>query len=74
MADLIGFIGISLVSLITLLVARRWPAISKILFTALIIRILFLLLGHYLIFTLINESTNSTELFAVESEVMKSYP
>ena len=49
MADLIGFIGISLVSLITLLVARRWPAISKILFTALIIRILFLLLGHYLI-------------------------
>jgi len=32
------------------------------------------LLGHYCIFTLINESTNSTELFAVESEVMKSYP
>ncbi len=32
------------------------------------------LLGHYCIFTLINESTKSTELFAVESEVMKSYP
>ena len=32
------------------------------------------LLGHYCIFTLINESTTSTELFAVESEVMKSYP
>jgi hypothetical protein len=32
------------------------------------------LLGHYCIFTLINDSTKSTELFAVESEVMKSYP
>jgi len=32
------------------------------------------LLGHYCIFTLINDSSNSTELFAVESEVMKSYP
>ena len=32
------------------------------------------LLGHYCIFTLINESTTATELFAVESEVMKSYP
>jgi hypothetical protein len=32
------------------------------------------LLGHYCIFTLINESPLATELFAVESEVMKSYP
>ena len=32
------------------------------------------LLGHYCIFTLINESSLATELFAVESEVMKSYP
>ena len=32
------------------------------------------LLGHYCIFTLINESSLPTELFAVESEVMKSYP
>jgi len=32
------------------------------------------LLGHYCIFTLINDSSTSTELFAVESEVMKSYP
>ena len=32
------------------------------------------LLGHYCIFTLINESSKATELFAVESEVMKSYP
>jgi len=32
------------------------------------------LLGHYGIFTLTNKSTQSTELFAVESEIMKSYP
>ena len=32
------------------------------------------LLGHYCIFTVTNTSTAATELFAVESEVMKSYP
>ena len=32
------------------------------------------LLGHYCIFTLINESSKKIELFAVESEVMKSFP
>ena len=32
------------------------------------------LLGHYCIFTLVNESTLPTELFAVESDIMKSYP
>lgn len=32
------------------------------------------LLGHYCIFTLINENTTATELFAVESDIMKSYP
>ena len=31
-------------------------------------------LGHYMVFTLTNSSTTATELFAVESEVMKSYP
>ena len=31
-------------------------------------------LGHYMIFTLTNASTSATELFAVESEVMKSNP
>jgi len=31
-------------------------------------------LGHYCVFTLENSSTNKIELFAVESEVMKSYP
>ena len=31
-------------------------------------------LGHYCVFTLENNSTTKVELFAVESEVMKSYP
>jgi hypothetical protein len=32
------------------------------------------LLGHYCVFTLTNASTNKVELFALESEIMKSYP
>ena len=32
------------------------------------------LLGHYCLFTLTNTNSTATELFAVESEVMKSYP
>jgi len=31
-------------------------------------------LGHYCQFTITNTDTTATELFAVESEVMKSYP
>ena len=49
MADLLGFTTISIVSLITLIVARRWPEISKILIVALIIRVFILLIGHYVI-------------------------
>jgi hypothetical protein len=32
------------------------------------------LLGHYCLFTITNYNTQATELFAVESDVMKSYP
>ena len=32
------------------------------------------MIGHSLDFTLTNFNTNSVELFAIESEVMKSYP
>ena len=32
------------------------------------------ILGHYGVFTLTNSSTEAVELFAVKSEVMKSYP
>ena len=31
-------------------------------------------LGHYGVFDLTNDNTNKVELFAVESEVMKSFP
>jgi len=31
-------------------------------------------LGYYLEFTLTNTSTSATELFAVNSQVFKSYP
>ena len=32
------------------------------------------LLGHYAVFTLTNGNTSAVELFAIESEVMKSFP
>ena len=32
------------------------------------------ILGHYAVFTLTNNNTGAVELFAVESEVMKSFP
>ena len=48
MPDLIGFTAITLVSLITLLIALRVPSISNILYVALAIRILFMLAGHYI--------------------------
>ena len=50
MTDLAGFIFIILVALITFAVSLKWPNISKIIFTALIIRILVILIGHYLVY------------------------
>ena len=32
------------------------------------------MLGHELTFTLTNYNTTATELFAIEADVMKSYP
>jgi hypothetical protein len=32
------------------------------------------ILGHYCVFTIENNNTNKVELFAVESDVMKSFP
>ena len=49
MIDLLGFTAILIVSLITLVMVLRWPEISNILFVALIIRVLLLLVGHYII-------------------------
>ena len=49
MADLLGFTSIALVSVITILTGLRWPAVSRIIYVALSVRILFILIGHYII-------------------------
>lgn len=48
MADLIGFTSLSVVSLLTFILALRNPGIFNILIIALIIRIFTLLFGHYI--------------------------
>jgi len=50
MFDIIGLISITLVTLITILITFRFPAISRILFAALIIRFLFLLINNHLFY------------------------
>ena len=45
--DLNGFISILLIILLTYIIALRWPAISRILFVALSLRIFVLLIGAY---------------------------
>ena len=48
-ADLAGFAGISLVCIITIILAIRYPRISNFLYIALALRVSTLLLGHYVI-------------------------
>jgi 4-amino-4-deoxy-L-arabinose transferase-like glycosyltransferase len=47
-ADLIGYIAIGLIFIVTFLMALRWSDISSILFIAFGIRFTFLLVGHYI--------------------------
>ena len=49
MDSLIGITSISLICLLTLLLALRWPSVSKILYVALFVRIILLLVGHYIV-------------------------
>ena len=49
MSDLLGFISIALVFMLTFFAGSLRPNISKILFVALIIRVLVMLIGHYLV-------------------------
>ena len=49
MNDFLGFTAITFVILITIFISLRWPGISKIIFIALFVRILFILLDHYFI-------------------------
>lgn len=48
MFDILGFTSIALVILLTLIIALRCPGIFKIIFVALIIRLIFLFIGHYI--------------------------
>ena len=61
MADLIGFISITLLFLFTLLLAKRFPSISNILFIALISRVLLIIFGHYI--TPLPDSTADARTF-----------
>lgn len=61
MADLIGFTSISLLFLFTLLLAKRFPSISNILFIALISRVLLIIFGHYV--TPLPDSTADARTF-----------
>jgi 4-amino-4-deoxy-L-arabinose transferase-like glycosyltransferase len=49
MADFFGFIGIFFVTLVTLLITTRWPAVANILYVALTVRIIVLLIGYYVV-------------------------
>ena len=49
MLELLGFIAIGIVSLITLYIALRCPEISTILLVGLLIRIFVILIGHFII-------------------------
>jgi 4-amino-4-deoxy-L-arabinose transferase-like glycosyltransferase len=49
MSDLLGFTSIALVFMLTFFAGSLRPNISKILFVALIIRVLVMLIGHYLV-------------------------
>ena len=49
MEDLVGLTFIILVSLIIIIVGLKWPVVSRIIYVALFVRILFILIGHYII-------------------------
>ena len=65
MADLLGFIGILFVCLLTFIISLRHPDVSKILYVALGLRIVVLLLGHYLI--TLPDSTDDAWMFEHKS-------
>ncbi len=49
MAEIFGIILISLVSFTIILIGLRWPDISRILYVALSLRVLVILIGHYIV-------------------------
>lgn len=49
MSDLLGLNSIGLVSLLTWYIAKRHPAIFKVLLIGLIVRVILILVGHYIV-------------------------
>ena len=49
MDDLIGLTSIALVCCITIILALKWPRVSNIIYVALTVRVLFILIGHYIV-------------------------
>ena len=71
MANLIGLTSIAIVFLVTLVLSMRWPGVSKILFGALFIRLIFLLIGEYV--TPLPDSTADARTFEhIASKLSKS--
>ena len=67
MNDFLGLAAITFVILITLFISLRWPGISKIIFVALFVRILFILIGHYFI-TLPDSNEDAAEFERLAAE------
>ena len=68
MADLLGFISIGFVSLIAIFIALKNKDLSEIIIIALVIRIFFLLLGHYII--TLPDSTADAEAYEHEAWIL----
>ena len=49
MTNFLGLTGILFVTLVTLLITRRWPGVANILYVALAVRVIALLIGYYII-------------------------
>lgn len=66
--ELIGFASIAILCLIVLIISLRWNDISKIIWTAFIVRLIVMLLGHY--FINLPDSTNDALGFESGAWVM----
>jgi len=71
MNDFLGLAAIIFIILITLFISLRWPGISKIIFVALFVRILFILIGHYFI-TLPDSNEDAAEFERLAAEFAQS--
>jgi len=49
MDDLVGLTSIALVCCVIIILGLKWPKVSKIIYVALAVRVLFILIGHYII-------------------------